>query len=242
MKEKTSDAASGFPGSRLAGGTWWSPQAAVATWQGTNLDKPVLTVPSAHYWLVWTETGWTTPPHEGSGVLTRVARRRGATSAWTSGQDEAAKFRLFCELLDGVNITTIGPACSDTNGLVGSLFTNALATVPNPGFRVEGTGLPAGALTFLVLGFNKNWSPVPLGALAPGCFLNTDQVFLLQSQTGSGGIRSASALGHVHFGMPIPSDPKLIGFLAAWQMATVDSKSSNALPLVFTNGLRTTFY
>jgi len=235
------DSATGHPAARLAGGTWWCPASLAMNWQGTNFDRDVTLQQGSYYWLAWTETGWATPPFEdGTGVVTRMVRRLGPTAAWSNGPDAAAKMRFFCELLDDKDVALVGPACKGANGDRGSLFTNTLPVVPNPDFIVQGTGFPPNALTFLVIGFNPTFTPIPLGSLAPGCYLNSDQFLLLTGQTGCCDIRSATAYGHVYFPIPIPADPKLKGFAVNWQMAAADVASSNPLPLVFTNGLRTT--
>lgn len=235
------DSVTRFPGARLASGTWWSPQSPRLKWQGANLDTDVVLAKGDLYWVAWTETGWSQLPWELNGTRVSTVQRTGP-GPWISAPsgDMPFKVRLYCEYLDDTDVSVFGPACSGTNNLTGTLFTNEVPALPNPAFRLEGTGLPENATAFLAIGFDKSFNSIRLWGLAPGCYLNTDQFFLLTGMTGSGNIRQVSPTGYVKFDIPIPADPQLQGFFVAWQIAALDAKSSNPLPLVFTNGLRTT--
>ncbi len=236
------DAAKKLPKARLAGGTWKNPKPTAIGWYGTNFDKAQALIKGTTYWLVWTDPGWSTPPIDPNSFNTMpYAQRFGTTAAFVAGSNQALKFRLYCSPIDVKGARVFGSSCASAAGTTGTAFTNTSPTVGNASFRIEGTGLPSGATTFLALGVNNKWSSLSLGPLAPGCYLNTDLLAVFTGKTGTGDVRSTTgALGHVSYSLPIPNNPSLKGVFVGSQIAVADAKSKNAIPGVFTNGLQIT--
>ena len=239
------DRVSGLPGTRIAGGAWSVRISMERRWQGTNFDAPVVMQQGQPYWLVWTEVGQSAlsyEPKSATTTSTRVEWRSGSP-VWTAMYDANVKYRLYCGYLDDVGVTPFGLACAGSSGRLGTAFLNQPASVPNLFFRIEGTGLPKNELGALIVGVDGSFRPIPLGSLGlPGCSLNSDVLLVIWAQTGGGSVASPSVAGHVSVALPVPPDPRLIGFLVAWQFAVADSGASQAIPVVFTNALRTTFY
>lgn len=237
---------SSAPGSRLTGGTFAMPKGTPNGWYGTNFDKVQVLTKGTTYWIVWGEPGWSALPHEtGSANILPLARRLvSATGAWTAATGWGFKFRLFCSRLDQQFVGTFGTACSGSAGNVATAFSTTEPKIGNAEFRIEGVGIPSGAASIMLLGAKKTFPGIPLGAVAPGCYLNTDMVLLLVGVSGTGNHRAKpapGAAGHMSFALPLPNTPSLVGQYLGTQIAVHDVKSKNQLPMVFTNALRITF-
>ena len=233
------DATKNSPKARIAEGTWKSPKATSAWWQGANFDGPVIMNKGTPYWFVWTETGWNYTPYSSGGTtLTTMVLRN---NFWHPASASALKFRLYCSSLDQKNVTVFGLSCVSSASKRTSLFTNEAPSSGNANFRVEGCGFPAGVGATLLVGINKNFSSISLAPLIPGCFLNTDIVVPLPGTTGTGDVRAATAMGHISFNLPIIASIPRSAFFST-QLAVVDAKSSKPVKLVLTNALRTTIF
>ncbi len=239
------DAKTKKPGVRLAGGTWYLPKGTVQGWYGTNLDKIQVLAKGTTYWIVWIEPGWSNLPHEVGGKPSLpLVRRSGSVGSWTMTPAWGFKFRLYCSPQDKVVLKPVGKPCTGAEKLIATSFSNTFPLVGNSAFRIEGTGVPSGAASFLLLGAKKAFQPIPLNAAATGCFLNTDIVMLLVGKSGTGNQQAKPAVGaahHVRFDLPIPNNTSLKGSFLGTQIAVFDAKSKNKLPMVFTNGLQITF-
>jgi hypothetical protein len=227
----------GLPFTRLAGGTWQFNS--VMSWQGTNLDLPVVLQPNTNYWVVLTEPGWSTPPTEPGGAAKPAARQ--VAGAWLPAGASALKVRIYCSLLDDQNVVPFGGTCAGASGSMPFLFTNQPPTLGNVDFRLEGTGLPAGALVFFVMGLQPGYPSVPIAG-TPNCFLSTDTVATLVGTSGTGNVRAAAAFGHVTFPFALPTGAAWQGLYFSAQLAAIDGASTAALPLVTTNALQVTLY
>ncbi len=234
-----------LPGVRLAGGTWYLPKVSPHAWYGTNLDKPQILRKGATYWIVWIEPGWSNLPHQVGGMPSLpLLHRNGPNGTWASIKPWGFKFRLYCKLRDRPSLRPVGQPCSGADRRLATSFANTLPQIGNAAFRIEGTGVPSGAVSLLILGANKAFQPVSLSPLAPGCFLNTDVLLFVIGKSGSGDQQSKPAIGaahHVVFGIPIPASGGLKGTFLGTQIAVLDAKSTHQLPMVFTNGLQVTF-
>lgn len=243
----SNDATAKKPKARLAGGTWFLPKGSVNGWYGTNLDKIQVMTKGTTYWIVWGEPGWSALPHQvGGKPILPLVRKVGLTGSWTaSTAGWGFKFRLFCSRQDGLNVKPVGNACVGVAKLLPTVFTNTPPKIGNAAFRLEGTGVPSGAASVLILGGMKNFKPIPLKLVAPGCFLNTDILMLIIGKSGTGNLQAKTTVGavnHVSFGLPIPNTASLKGSFLGTQIAVLDAKSKNQLPMVFTNGLQITFF
>ncbi len=240
------DSAKKVPLARIGGGTWVMPKGTPSGWYGTNFDRPIVLNKGRTYWLVWVEGGWSGIPSDFSSIKTLPLMRRVGNGAWqASSQAWGFKFRLFCSLLDQKTVSPIGKSCSGSTKAKPTTFTTQPPSIGNTRFRIEGTGVPSGAVSFLILGGKKNFQPVSLGTAAPGCWLNTDLVLLLLGKSGTGNQQAnlrVGAANHVFFPLPVPADRNLVGAYLGVQIAVHDVKSKNPLPIVFTNGLRITLF
>lgn len=225
----------GQPGRRLAGGTWYVYDARALSWQGANLDAPVPLAANTTYWLVWTEPGWSVPPTEPNGTWSRMLVWTGA--AWQLLGFEAIKYRIYCGLLDDTGVQTAGSPCSSAAGRIGTLFTNEAPTTANVFFAVEGSGFPAGATGFVLLGTDPNYQGAPHPLLPPGCGIHTDVLVAAGLVTGTG-----PNAGHLRFGLPVPASPGLIGVFLGVQAGAVDGAAVAPIPVVTSNALRVTIY
>ena len=239
------DPTTNMPLARHAGGTWRIDASLGNAWQGTNLDLDI--VPSAPYWIVWTEPGLSTEPIEPSGFVFPAAQRIGST--WTLlPQPRALKVRLFCQWLEQPNVTIPpgcpingrGCACPTSTGYWGTLFTNQQPAVGNLSFALEGTGFLPGALAFLGV------DPTDSSSLASGfpqfCAAYPGNPQFLFGSTGTGDVLSnwatTGASGHSTFPLPIPPNAALSGLIARAQLAVYDPTLTAPLPFTLSNGLR----
>jgi hypothetical protein len=230
------------PAKELAGGTFFAPKTTAKDWVGTNLDAAVTMKKGTKYWIVWTETGWSTPPFESGGSTTLPAARRFGTG-WSLGGRQAFKCRFYCSPIDVKSVTSFGKACSGVSTGLGMSFAQTTPNIGNANFRIEGTGFPANANAFLALGTAKTWPSIPFGPIAPNCYSNTDIKMVFGGKTGLGNIRAtAGPSGHVTYNIPIPNNSVLKGVFVAFQIAAADAASKNALPLVFSNATRATVF
>ena len=237
------DDVGGLPNARLAGGTWRLQ--AATSWQGANLDQPVVLLPGTPYWIVFVEPGWSVPPYE-PGAAATFPTVNLSGSSWVPGTASGLKFRLFCGPLDGPGVVAFGQPCADSTGAFGTAFTNQTPSVGNTTFAVEGTGLLPGTAVLEVIGVTQGFPSVPI----PGtnaCFLSTDWLLSIGATTGTGTVRSgcsgcasAEASGHVTFTIPIAASPALAGFYFAPQLVSLDYLSALPLPFVSSNALQIT--
>lgn len=233
------DPVANAPGVRLGGGTWQIAPALGVSWQGANFDAPVPVVQGTDYWLVWTDPGFSRMPYEPGGLALPMVRRSG--SSWLGGTPQALKYRLFCGYLDSQAVTNLGYACAATSGTYGVAFTNELPTTGNADFKLEGTGLLAGTLAVLVVGWDPNWVSQPIPGAMPNCDQHTDVLASTFGVTGTGTVRSnttVGAAGHVTFPFGIPANPGLIGVFLSTQLAGYDPASTAAIPFMFSNAVR----
>ncbi|MCB9880523.1 MAG: hypothetical protein H6832_14175 [Planctomycetes bacterium] len=230
-----------MPGKRIATGTFYAPKSATADWVGTNFDKQVLMQNGKSYWFVWVEIGWATFPTEPGGTSMPAAAVWNGT-AWQTATTDQLKFRLYCSMIDTKGAAAFGTPCAGASGSIGTAFTNLTPNIGNADYRIEGTGLPSGAPTAIILGAIANFPSVPFGGVAPGCSLNTDIVVTIGAATGMGDVRASAAAGHLFLPLGIPNNPSLVGAYIGVQFATFDAQSANALKYVFTNAVRTTVY
>lgn len=224
----------GLPGTRLAGGTFRHSD--VMSWQGANLDNVAVLLPGTAYWVVLTEPGWSTPPIEPGAATLPWARL--TNGVWTSLSPSPLKVQLFCNWLDDQGVVPFGSPCTGSGG-IGTLFTNQPAAVGNTAFRLEGSGFPGGALSFLVLGLTPGFPSIPIPGTA-NCFQNSAPLLTVVGTTGTGNVRAPAALGHVWFPIPIPAGMQGVYFSA--QLAALDAASTAALPVVTSNALQVTIY
>jgi hypothetical protein len=241
LEVRNSDPATNLPGARVGGGTWLISAALGDTWQGADFDAIFVLQAGTPYWFVWSDPGFSTVPTEPGGVTLPWANSSNGT-AWAAGTASALKFRLYCSLLDDQNVVTVGNPCATAGGALGSEFTNQAPTVGNPDFALEGTGFPGGALAFLAVGLNPNYVASPLPGFPSGCMQYTDVLNAAAGNAGTGNVRSASALGHVTFPLPIPTTPSLVGLFLGTQLAGLDIASAAPIPFVTSNGLQLTVY
>lgn len=233
------DAVTHLPQTQLARGTWKYMQA--NSWQGANLDATVAMQPGSSYWIALTEPGWSTMPIEPGGATMPSAQLSNGT--WSAGAaPQALKLRLYCALLDAAQVASSGAACPDSSGRLGTVFTNDAPRIGNAGFYVEGSGLPANSVAFLVIGIDANWVAFPLPGAQPSCLVRTDPLLFLTSVTGTGDIRASAPLGHATYPIAVPNEPGLVGLGVNTQIATLDLGSSFALPLITSNRVRFTLY
>ena len=233
------------PKARLTGGTWIMPKGTPNGWYGTNFDKVQVLTKGTTYWIVWGEPGWSALPHDPTAAAgLPLMRRAGTTGSWTGSTSWGFKFRLFCSRLDQQFVGDYGTPCSGSAGMLATCFSITEPKLGNAAFRVEATGVPSGAASILILGAKSTFPSIPLTGVAPGCYLNTDIVVLLVGVSGTGDHRAkpaTGAVGHIAFGLPIPTTTTLAGNYLGTQVAVHDVKSTNPLPMVFTNALRITF-
>ncbi len=227
----------GLPGARLAGGTWQ--HNAVVSWQGADLDAPVALQGGTAYWVVLTEPGWSTVPIEPGGTGLPGARLQGGV--WQAQTASALKVRLFCGPLDDQGVVPFGPGCVSSGGALASLFGNQAPVVGNPDFRIEGSGLPAGAPVLGVFGLVAGFPSVPITG-TNNCYLNTNWDLAIADVVGTGNVRAASAAGHVTLAIPVAANPALVGFYFSAQLVALDAASAQALPFVASNGLQVTVF
>jgi hypothetical protein len=232
------------PKARLVGGTWFLPKGTAAGWYGTNFDNPQVVLKGKTYWFVWIEGGFSGVPNDNKSTNTLpLMTKIGGVGNWKGTVGWGFKCRLYCSKLDQKTVIPVGKSCSGTTKQVPTSFSITAPRVGNSKFRIEGTGVPSGAATWLFLGRNKNFKPLSLSPAAPGCWLNTDVFFLLVGKSGTGNQQATPQVGaahHVFFPLPIPNDPKLLGVFVGAQIAVHDMRSSNPIPMVFTNGLQIT--
>lgn len=230
-----------LPAARLAGGTWKITQTNVNSWQGANLDAPVLLTPSSRYWIVLTEPGWSTVPIEPGGSPLSTARFTGG--AWVAGSaGQALKFRLFCSPLDQLNVKVKGSACTWGTSL-GSHFVNQAPTIGNANFMLEGSGFPAGAPALVAFGVIPTWPSLPIPGADPACLVHTDLVLTLAGTVGTGNVRDpVAASGEIVFPVAIPANPALAGGVLSTQLFALWSGSSYPVNLVSSNALLITLY
>lgn len=232
----------GLPNVRLAGGTWQIAPGLGVSWQGANLDQIVPLVQGTNYWLVWVDPGFGRLPYEPGGVTTAFARRSGA--AWSlQATPQAPKYRIFCNYLDGLSVSTNGLPCSSAANQLGSAFTNETPNNGNAAFKVEGTGFPVGALAVFVVGWDPLFVSSPLPGFPTGCSQNTDALASTFGFTGTGNVRAnltVGASGHVTFPFAIPTDPGLVGLFFGTQIAALDATNAAPIPFVMSNAVRFT--
>ena len=233
------DSTTSLPGKMLASGTWQASKPSKVMWQGANFDRTVLLRSRTNYWLVWRENGWNQMPFDPSGNKMAAARWTG--SGWSTIGSTALKARLYCQPIDSVGATVYGKSCSNADNRTGTTFTNENANIGNANYGIEASGLPAGAPGVFILGVLPSFPSIPIKP-APGCFLNADTTLLIPTVTGTGNVRAATAAGHTFFPIALPNDTKLRGVFFAIQCAVLDKASKNALPMVFTNAMRTKVY
>jgi hypothetical protein len=226
------------PGKRLGGGTWRYEQDSTPKWQGAAFDGPIPLRPQTAYWFVWQEPGFSTVPTEpGAALMSGSVRLSG--SSWVSTQASELKWRLYCQGLDTVGTQSYGPSCPSSSQQLGALFNNEAPVLGNTNFRLEASGLPSSAPALWLIGVIPSFPNVPVPG-APGCSLNTDIALIFPAATGGGPVQSTAAAGHSYFPLSIPNQLSLRGLFFAVQVAAVDTGATSSLPLVFTNGLRTT--
>lgn len=230
--------ATSLPGTRLGTGSWATVRP--NHWQGCNLDAVVAMQPSTNYWIVFTEPGWSTVPIEPNGIPMNQARL--SSGVWTSASTGALKLRLYCGLLDDLDLTPSGSACNAAAGGAGTVFTNDTPMLGNTSFYVEGSGFPGNTLALLLLGLNPNWVSFPLPGGDPSCMLSTDPLTVITGFTGIGDVRAATTLGHVPYPLGIPNINSLVGLNVIVQIAALDPASTYGVPLMTSNALRITVY
>jgi len=233
-----------MPQARLGGGTWQNqPTNPLApTWQGANFDAPVTLQANQTYWLVWRESGGNVLPYEPGGTTTTWARLSGGT--WTTqATSQAIKWRGFCNLLDGLGVSTLGQSCQASSGKLPAAFVNTPPAIGNAQFQFEASGFAPGAIGLAIVGANPSWLPVPLTIAPPGCTVNADPMVVATVPIGTGNeqaVHTTGCSGHCWFDLPLPNDPLLLGFVLDAQFAGLDAGSTAGLPFVFTNGVRVT--
>lgn len=230
-----------LPFARLGGGAWKIVTTLPANWQGANLDATIPLGQGIAYWLVWTEPGASLVPVEPGGT-TLIAASKQTGGGWVSRPAEAPKFRLFCNQLDALNVTPIGPSCQGSVGL-GTAHTNQAPTVGNSTFLIDASGFRPSAPAVMLIGFQSGWSSLPLPGGPPGSFLHVDPFALFTGATGTGNVSSSTGSnGHVFFALPIPNVPQLVNLYVGVQVAAIDSTLAVPLPFVTSNGLRLNIY
>lgn len=236
------DNGSGLPGTRLGGGTWQMAPGLLVSWQGANFDAVVALNQGQNYWLVWNEPGGSRLPYEPGGVTMPYARKVGAN--WVAqATPQPVKWRLFCNYLDGVNVTSNGSPCASASNRLGTAFTNETPNVGNAAFKIEGTGFGPGALAVFVVGWDPLFTSSPLPGFPAGCSQNTDALVSTIGFTGTGTVRSnltVGASGHVTYPFAIPADPGLVGSFFAAQIACIDAANTAPIPFVTSNAVRFT--
>jgi hypothetical protein len=233
--------ASGLPSARLGGGSFKIQTAWFTSWRGTNFEQPVVMAANTPYWIVWIEPGGSRLPYDPAGTPLPGARRL-TGGVWTAGTAQALKFRLFCGLLDDLNVSPFGPGCNGAGGIA-STFTNHPPTIDNALFMVEGIGLPTATASILVLGVQPSWTPVLIPGGPPGCFLHTDPFVVLTGLTGNGAVNSPTGpSGHTAFGLPIPNVPTLAGLTLGLQVGALDTSFAVPVPIVTGNAVNVRLY
>ncbi|MBL8722831.1 MAG: hypothetical protein JNK49_02235 [Planctomycetes bacterium] len=233
------DPTTNAPGFRLGGGTWQIAPGLGVTWQGCNFDQTVPVIQGNDYWLVWTDPGSSRLPYEPGGFTLPMMRRSGVN--WLVGTPQPLKYRLFCNYLESAAVSNLGTACAATNGRIGVAFTNEVPNLGNAAFKIEGSGFAPGALAVLAVGWDPNWSAVPIPGAALGCTQNTDLLNATFGLAGTGTVRSnttVGAAGHVRFPFAIPASPGLVGLFLSTQLAGLDAGSTAAIPFSFSNAVR----
>lgn len=229
---------SGLPLARLAGGSWAiDPNRAIA-WQGANFDLPVPLTAGSNYWLVFIEPGFSTPNLEPAGTPVNCARWDYMTNSWSPILREA-KFRVLCSFMDGNAVAVNGAPCTSSMGRIGTAFTNEAPSLGNGAFTIEGSGLPDAALTFLVVGFTPGFPSIPLVGFPNGCEQSTLVVDTIGTGTTAPGLGGP---GHVQLAVPIPGAAGLVGLVAGFQLATIDSGANARIPIVTTNSVYITLF
>lgn len=234
------DSTNSLPGKRIAGGTWRAPKTPMVGWQGANFDRPVVLTTNVKYWFVWIEAGWSQVTFQANGT-TQLQSAYWNGTAWASGAQQYAKIQLFCSQLDTKGAMVFGSSCNNAGGGTGTTFTNSSPTLDNADYRIEASGLPAGAPAVFILGVLSKFTSQPV-ATAPTCFLNADPTILIPTATGTGNVLSPTAAGHTWLPIPIPNNTALRGAFVAVQVAAFDAQSKNTLQLVFTNAMRSTVF
>ncbi len=239
----------GAPGSRIAGGAMAAPQSADARWLGSNFESLIFLQLNTPYWFVWVEPGESIIPEEPGSADLLPRYRRVGNGAWTATGSGAAKIRLFCgDTIDSPSVQRVGSPCSSALDQRPYAWTNDEPTVGNAGFGIEGVHLPSAANSWLLLGFDPAFVPIPLQSFgAPfGCNLYVAGNVTLTGSSGAAEIGDPPAIprppaaGHVRFPLPVPNNSGLSGLFFSAQIVTFDSASGEALPLVFSNGLHIT--
>lgn len=236
------DTVTGKPGNRMVVGSMRSPVSATANWLGTNFDGVALLSPGTNYWFVWIDSGGSIVPEEPGGiVLPRTTRA--STNAWGTIGSGAAKFRLFCGLLDGLGVTNYGNPCLTSSSQVPTTFTNESPVAGSTTFGVSGTNLPPGASAWLLVGIDPNYVSTPLGGLFPaGAAAHTDIVVAIPGTTGTAEIGSQPSaprpvpFGFMHFSLPLVGVPA--NAFLSFQMIGIDAGSAAFIPLVTANAVR----
>jgi hypothetical protein len=235
------DDAQGLPGQSLASGTFRMRSG--KSWLGCNFDTPVSMQQGTPYWIVFTEPGWSNAPLQTSGGTNYpMYRLNTVTNVWSPYNfPEALKYRIYCGPLERQGVSSIGAACPNSSGSLGTAFTNDAPTVGNGNFLVEGTGFTPGTFVAGVLGVNPAWPSIPFPG-APGCFVNSSGDVLLSLQAGVGDVRAVQPDGHVEMPLGIPSNGALAGFFFSAQFAAFDFAVGTPVPFVTSNGLGITIY
>lgn len=237
-------ATTGLPGSRLAGGTWQVHQNLGLEWHGASFDSIAVAFASQNYWLVWREPGASRIPYEPGGATMPIARF--TNGAWVlQATPQPLKWRGYCSLLDGANVQPLGIGCLSSTLSLPAGFTNHLPSVGNGNFQFEATGFAPGTLGLAIVGANPAWPSLPIPGAPANCFLHVEPLLLLVLPVGTGNQQAQHAVGaagHCWLDFPLPPNPLLAGFALDVQFAGLDPGSIDALPFVFTNGVRATLY
>ncbi len=230
------------PGTRLAGGGWRIDNNRPESWQGANLDQPIVLTQGVPVWLVWVEPGFSQPMTEPGGATQLPHQTRSGTGAWTPRSASAPKFRLFCNYLDDVNSAPAGSGCPLSTNRIPTAYTNEAPQIGNGDFLFESSGTPAGGAVFAVIGVNPNFPATPVLGLPAGCDQLTDAVASLLLFAGNGDTRGPDFAGHAELDFPIPNNPGLVGAFFAVQFAPIDPGATAPLPFGTSNAHRITLF
>lgn len=239
----------GAPGTRIAGGAMASPQSTNARWLGSNFESLIMLQLNTPYWFVWVEPGESIVPEEPGSTDQLTRYRRTGTGAWVAAGSGAAKIRLFCgDTIDSASVSRVGFPCSSALDRQPYAWTNDSPEVGNSTFGIEGVHLPNSAASWLLLGFNPGFVPIPMQPLGAsfGCSLYVAGTVSFSGTTGAAEIGDLPAsprppaAGHVRFPLAIPNNAGLAGLFFSAQIVSMDPPSGSPLPLVFSNGLHIT--
>ncbi|MEM7203479.1 MAG: hypothetical protein AAF628_24660 [Planctomycetota bacterium] len=222
----------------LGRGVWHVDATRGEAWQGTNLDRPVPLSGGTDYWVVWQEPGGSVLPFHPDAYALAVPAARFSGGSWSSIGTSKFRVRLYCGLLDDAGVVPFGNPCASATGTEGTAITNEAAVAGNAAFAVEGTGFPLGAISVLMIGVNPGWVSVPLGALPPGCAVNTDILATVVGITGTGTVYSSAPDGHVLYPLPLPAAAS--GAFLSTAIGVVDAGATATIPLVTSNALQLT--